>query len=118
MSLDDAVVVEAQQRDHVPDVALVLDRAGGGTRSVGEHGVGSDPALRSQLVPDALREAEVRRVVAVQVADLAPADAEGERAEIARVAWTPGQDVTSSAMTRLAGRSGRTDSDGMSMESR
>jgi hypothetical protein len=37
-----------------------------------------DPALLEQLGPYILREVEMRSVVAVQVADFAPADSEGE----------------------------------------
>ena len=97
---DDPVVVEPQQLDHVEDVVLVLDPARREARLAGEDGVIVDPALLLQLVPDALREAEVRRVVAVQVPDLLAADREDR---IRRGCRCPprrrGQEVTSSVMT-------------------
>jgi hypothetical protein len=49
-----------------------------------EHGVVVDAPLLEQLSPNPLREPEVRRVVAVQVADLARTDLEGE---LAAPAW-------------------------------
>ena len=80
MSLDQPVVVEPQQCDHVAHVLLVLDPPRRPSGLVGEHRMVADAALRVELVPDVLGEAEVGGVVAVQVADLPPADAEGELA--------------------------------------
>ena len=58
---------------------VAIWRAAGPSRS-GEDGVVDDPALLEQLGPDRLREGEVGGVVAVEVADLAPAVAERELA--------------------------------------
>src|SRR5450755_3750139 len=55
----------------------------GGDRVLG------DPTLRAQLRPDRLREAEVRRAVAVQMAEWPAADGERELAASAR----PGRDT-------------------------
>src|SRR5438046_1946258 len=77
---DDAVVVEAHQRDHVTDVGFALDPARGRPLPVGEYGMVHQAPLVEQLRPELLREEEMRGVVAVQVADLAAADLEGELA--------------------------------------
>ena len=74
------LVVEAHERDHLRDVLVGLDPAGAEARRSGEDRVVVDPPLLEQGVPDVLREAEVGRVVAVQVADLPPPDPEGELA--------------------------------------
>src|SRR5207302_2967413 len=75
-----AVVVEPQERDHVIDVLLVGDAAGSRPDLPREDRMLDDPALFEQLSPYVLREVEVRCVIAVQVADLAPANLEGELA--------------------------------------
>jgi hypothetical protein len=49
----------------------------------------ADPARVEELLPDALRKAEVRRAVAVQMADLLAADPKAELAAPAR----PGLDT-------------------------
>ncbi len=84
MALDRAVVVEPQQRDHVADVVLGLDSARGVARLAGEDGVVVDPAVFVELIPNGLRKAGVQDMVAVQVADCAPAELEGELAPRAR----------------------------------
>ena len=62
-----------------------------------------DPPLGVQHVPDVLGEAEVRGVVAVQVADLAPAEPERELAARALPRRSrPGQDVDRVDDLRLA----------------
>src|ERR1017187_10267436 len=68
------VVVEAQERDHVPDVVVPLDPPSRRSLAPGKHRVMDDPALGVQLGPDRLREREVSGVVTVQVADLAAAE--------------------------------------------
>ena len=92
---DGAVVVEAQQRDHVGDVVLGLDLARGVARLAGEDRVVVDPAGLVELVPDRLREAEVQHAVAVQMADLAAADRERELAARADAGLDarPGRDL-------------------------
>src|SRR5690606_25689629 len=72
-----ALVVQAEHRDHVGDVRLALDPARGPALLAREHRVEVDPALRVERAPDVLGEAEVGDVVAVQMTDLARADAEG-----------------------------------------
>src|SRR3954447_16810359 len=72
---DRALVLLAEQRDHVVDVRVVLDPPRAGTAAVGEDRVVDDAAGREQLVEDVLGEAEVRGVIAVQVADLPAPDA-------------------------------------------
>src|SRR5690242_13658409 len=81
---DGAVVVEPHQRDHVADVGVVTDRPRGRSDPAREHGVLDHAPLRVELLPDRLGEGEVGRAVAVQVADLAPADAERELPAAAR----------------------------------
>jgi Asp-tRNA(Asn)/Glu-tRNA(Gln) amidotransferase A subunit family amidase len=71
-----AVVVEPQQLDHVADVLLGGDPPRAPGDLVGERRVRPDPALCLQLRADLLGEAEVGGPVAVQVADLAAAEAE------------------------------------------
>src|ERR1700742_3058274 len=73
---DDALVLLAQQRDHVVDVRVVLDPPRAGPAVVGEDRVVDDASRREELVEDVLREAEVGGVVAVEVPDLARADLE------------------------------------------
>src|SRR3954469_24683363 len=80
----DSVVVDAHQRDHVVDVGLGLDAARRHLGGVRVDRVRADAALLAQLRADVAREAEVGGVVAVQVADLAAADAEAELAARAR----------------------------------
>ena len=77
VALDDPVVVEPEQRDHVADVFLVLDPARSVPRLAGKDGVIFDPALVEQVLPYVLGEPEVGNLVAVQVADLPAADLEG-----------------------------------------
>ena len=80
---DDPVVVQPQQLDHVADVRVALDPARAEAGPAGEDRVVVDPLLLEELGPHLLREAEVGDVVAVQVADLAAADGEGELAAAA-----------------------------------
>ena len=72
------IVIESQELDHVTDVRLVLDPPRRRALAAREDGMMDDPALLEELRPDLLREGEMGGVVAVQVADLAPADPEGE----------------------------------------
>ena len=46
-----AVVVEAHERDHVVDVRVAFDPAGGGPDLPGEHGVVDDASLLVELAP-------------------------------------------------------------------
>src|SRR5947209_17509708 len=78
------VVVEPQHPDHVLDVRLVFDPARRRSDPAREDRVVDDATLLPQLGPDLLREREVCGVIAVQVADLARADLEGELAARAR----------------------------------
>src|SRR5581483_7969527 len=71
---DDPVVVEPHQRDHVLDVRVGLDPPRRRPLPPREDRVVRDPAGREELVPELLREHEVRRAVAVQMTDLAPAE--------------------------------------------
>jgi hypothetical protein len=59
-------------------------------------------ALRAQRLADVAREAEVSDAVAVEVADLVPADAEGESPRSPGPATTPGRAATSSVIRSLA----------------
>src|ERR1700710_2939735 len=81
---DGPVVVDPQQRDHVVRVVGVLDPPRGPALLAGEDRVVVDPARVVELLPYGLREAEVGHAVTVDVADLAPADLEGELAAAAR----------------------------------
>jgi diguanylate cyclase (GGDEF)-like protein len=81
-----AVVVDPEQLDHVTNVRIARNAASRRPlRSVREHRVSLDPAVGAEFGPDAPREAEVRRVVSVDMADLAPADDEGDLAELTGV---------------------------------
>jgi hypothetical protein len=82
--MDHALVVEAHKCDHVGDVVVGLDPPSSEARATGEDGVVVNAPLPEQLIPDRLREPEVRRVVAVQMADLASTDLERE---LAAPAW-------------------------------
>src|SRR5215207_2833764 len=64
-----------------------------------------DAALLEELGPDLLRESEVRGVIAVQVADLAPPDREGELAAAARpgLDTRPRGDLTGYLLARCHG---------------
>src|SRR5438067_451725 len=80
MRVENALVVHPQELDHVAHVVLRLYRPRGRPRGIGEHRVRLDPTLLPKLLPDALRKAEVRGAVAVQVTDLAATQLEGELA--------------------------------------
>jgi diguanylate cyclase (GGDEF)-like protein len=98
-----AAVVDPEQLDHVTNVRVARNAAGRRPlRSVREHRVSLDPAVGAELGPDAPREAEVRRVVPVDMADLAPADEEGDLAELAGVDLDagPGADLGDDLLTR------------------
>jgi hypothetical protein len=82
---DDAVVVQPQHRDHVANVLLTVDPSGAEALPAGEHRVIVDAALLMELAPELLREAKVRSMVAVQVADLAAANLERK---LTPSAWT------------------------------
>src|SRR5439155_16342674 len=73
---DDAVVVESKQFDHVANVVLVVDTAGGWAPLVGENRMRCDPVLGLQSCPEFPRKAEVGDSLAVEVTDLAPAELE------------------------------------------
>ena len=68
----------------------------------GKIGCGAIRPWRSSSSQTLLREEEVGGVVAVQVADLLAGDLERELPSPAGPASTPGQDVTSSVILRLA----------------
>src|SRR3954464_9779088 len=84
VALDDALVVQAHQRDDLIRVAVGGDRSRTEARLAREDRVVVDPARVEELLPDVFREAEVRDARAVQVADLARADLEGVFAAPAR----------------------------------
>ncbi len=92
MSLHCAVVVDPQDRDHVADVGLVADPARSPARVVGERRVGADPAGLAQLGGDLPGEAEMGRVIAMEVADLAPAEPDRELAALAERGLAPDGD--------------------------
>jgi hypothetical protein len=75
-----ALVVDAHKRDHVFDVRLGLDPARAEAGLAGKDRVVADPVRLEERLPHCLREAEVGRAIAVQVADLATADLERELA--------------------------------------
>ena len=75
MSLDRAIVVDPQERNRVLDVLLVLEPAGCVPGPAREDRVVVDPPLVVELVPDRLREPDVERTIAVQVAELTPSRA-------------------------------------------
>jgi hypothetical protein len=75
-----ALVVDPEQPDHVAGVGLILNRASGRTFAAREHGVVDDPPLLEELRPELLGEREMRGPVTVQMAELPPADPEGELA--------------------------------------
>src|SRR3982074_1913158 len=80
----DAVVVQPQQLDHVLDVGLIGDPARGRSLLARKHGMVGYPPVLEQLRPYGLGKPEMRRVVAVEMADLAAADREGELAAAPR----------------------------------
>src|SRR4051794_37661801 len=82
-----ALVVESHERDHVAHVVVLLDPARGRALLVREDRVVDDAAACVEIRPYGLREREVRRVVAVEVADLAAADTERELAAAARAGF-------------------------------
>src|SRR3954469_1944715 len=73
---DDAVVVEPHQLDHVADVIVVIDPARRHRVLAGEDRVIDDPPLLTERGADLLAEAEMGRMIAVQVTDLAASDPE------------------------------------------
>jgi hypothetical protein len=86
-----SVVVDPQQLDHVANVRTGRNAASRRPlRSVREHRVSLDPAVGAEFGPDPAREAEVRRVVPVNVADLPPPDEERDLAQLAGVDVDPG----------------------------
>jgi len=95
MAGDRAIVVEPQQLDHVADVVLGFDPAGGIARLAGEDRVVVDPTLFVELRPQVLREAGVEGMVAVKMPDLATPKPEGELAATAGacVDPRPGRDL-------------------------
>lgn len=86
---DRAVVVEAQQGDHVANIGLGFDSSRGWSRLVGKHRVGHDATLLSQLGPDLLGEAETGGVVTVQVSELAAGEPEAELAAATMAGLNP-----------------------------
>jgi diguanylate cyclase (GGDEF)-like protein len=97
------VVVDPEQLDHIANVRVARNAASRRPlRSVREHRVSLDPAVGAEFGPDAPREAEVRRVVSVDMADLAPADDEGDLAELTGVDRDagPGADLGDDPFTR------------------
>src|SRR5829696_2955427 len=84
------VVVEADHRDDVVDVGVVLDGAGAEAGLAGKDGVVVDAARVVELVPDGLGEARVEDAVAVQVAELLAAEAEAVLAAAALAGLDPG----------------------------
>jgi predicted signal transduction protein with EAL and GGDEF domain len=78
-----SLVVDPEQLDHVSNVRVARNPSSRRPlRSAREHRVVLDPAVGTKLGPDAPREAEVRRVIPVDVSDLAPSDDEGDLAEL------------------------------------
>jgi diguanylate cyclase (GGDEF)-like protein len=101
-------VVDPEQLDHVANVRVARNAAGRRPlRSVREHRVMLDPAVGTEFGPDAPREAEVRRAVPVDVADLPPPDDKGDLAELSGVDLDagPGPDLSDDLFAR--GQRGR-----------
>src|SRR4029453_1808991 len=97
-----ALVVDAHKPDHVLDVRLGLDPARAEARPAGKDRVVVDPARLEERLPHCLREAEVGRAIAMQVADFPTADPERELAAPTRAgcdAW-PRDDLLRDALTR------------------
>jgi diguanylate cyclase (GGDEF)-like protein len=97
------VVVDPEQLDHVADIRVTRDASGRRPlRSVREHRVGFDPPVGAQLGPDPARKAEVRRVVPVDVADLAAPDEERDLTQLADVDLDagPGADLGNDPVAR------------------
>jgi hypothetical protein len=88
VALDDALVVEAHQRDHISNVRVVRDSPRGRSAPVWEHGVGLDAPLVFELGPLLLCEEVVRGVVTVEVPDLPVAELERELAAAAVCGWS------------------------------
>ena len=72
--------------------------------------MGHDPSLFHQLGPNALGEREVRRMVAVQVTDLAAPEPEGQLAAAARARLhaRPGRDLVDDLLAHRSLRLGLT----------
>src|SRR3954452_4919289 len=87
---DRALVVQPQHGDDVADIVVALDPPRGPALLVGEHRVVGDPALVIELLPHGLGEAEVRDMVAVQVADLLAAHGEAVLAPAAEAGLDAG----------------------------
>ena len=102
MARHHAVVVEPQQRDHVAHVGLDLDPARAVARLAGEDRVVVDPARRMKLGPDVLRKAEVRDVIAVQMAISRRPTVKPNSLRVPYPPCTPGQEVTSAVIRSLA----------------
>lgn len=97
------VVVDAEELDHVTNIRVARNAAGRRPlRSVREHRVSLDPAVGAEFGPDAPGEAEVRRVVPVDVADLSPPDDERHLSELSGVDLDagPGADLGDDLLTR------------------
>src|SRR3954466_614838 len=97
-----ATVVQPHQRDDIAHVAVALDAARRHLRRVRVDRVRADAAPGAQLGADVAGEAEVGGAVAVEVADLAAADGEGELAATAGAGFDagPGRDLAGDALAR------------------
>src|SRR4051794_15044288 len=87
---DDAVVVESHQLDHVTYIVFIVDPASRHRVLPREDRVIDDAALLAEGDADLLAEAEVRRVIAVQMADLMAVDAEAPLAALAIAGFDAG----------------------------
>jgi len=96
-----ALIVEPEERDHVLDVRVALDPARRETGSAGKDRVVLDALLLVKTCPHVLREPEVRRSV-VQVTELPSAEPDRQFAALSRPTLTPGHEVTSSTIRRVA----------------
>src|SRR4051794_16546758 len=100
-----ALVVQPHQRDHLGDVVVAVDPPRRHLRRVRVDRVRADTAGGAQLGADLPGEAEVRGAIAVQVADLAAGDGEGELAAAAGAGLDAGprRDLAGDALVRGLG---------------
>jgi hypothetical protein len=102
VSVDNALVIEPHECDHVLDIVVGLDLPSSQAGAAWEHGVVIDAPLLEQVSPDRLWEPEMRRAVAVSMADLARPDREPNSPRLPGAATTPGHELISSVIRSLA----------------
>ena len=99
---DHAVVVQAQQLDHVVDVRLGLDPARGRAGLAGEDRVVVDAALLVELAPNAFGKPKWATWSPCRWPISRPPTPEGELAALAGAGLDAGPEVTSSVIRSLA----------------